>query len=155
MVHTHKLTANVTDIDAAERKVTLLNSDGSKTTVKCGPEVVNFDQIRVGDQLKVEVTEQLVVFVAAPGEAPYDRSGGAVLLAPVGAKPGGVMAGATQTTATVRAIDRRNHTATLQFEDGTTKTFRARSDVRLSQRKVGEQVVFRATEVMAISVEKP
>src|SRR5512142_626751 len=62
MVHTHKLTANVTDIDAAERKVTLLHSDGSKTTVKCGPEVVNFDQIHVGDQLKVEVTEELVVF---------------------------------------------------------------------------------------------
>lgn len=155
MIETHTINANVTDIDAAKRLVTLVNSEGNKTTVKCGPDVVNFDQIRVGDQLKVKATEQLVVQLAGPGESTGDGSADAVLLAPVGAKPGGVLAGTTQVTATIRAIDTRNRTATLQFQDGTTRTYPVRSDIRLKQRKIGEQVVFRATEVIAISVEKP
>lgn len=56
MVDTYKMNATVTRIDADKRKVTLLTRDGKETTVKCGPEVINFDQIRVGDQLNVRVT---------------------------------------------------------------------------------------------------
>lgn len=53
------------------------------------------------------------------------------------------------------AIDLEKHTATLKFEDGTAKTFPVRSDVDLSKGKIGEQVVFRITEMIAISVEAP
>jgi hypothetical protein len=60
-----------------------------------------------------------------------------------------------QITATVSAIDQENRTATLAFEDGRTKTFPVRDDIDLSQRKVGEKVVFTVTEMIAISVEKP
>jgi len=60
-----------------------------------------------------------------------------------------------QVTATVTAIDQTNRTATLQFEDGSTKTLPVRDDIDLSQRKVGEKVVFQVTEMIAISVEKP
>lgn len=61
VVETHKMTATVTGIDADNRKVTLVTPDGKKTTVKCGPEVINFDQIQVGDQLKIRVTQELAV----------------------------------------------------------------------------------------------
>ena len=40
------------------------------------------------------------------------------------------------------------------FEDGTTKTVAVRPDVDLSQRKVGDKVVIRATEALALTVEK-
>src|ERR1035441_6762970 len=43
IVETYKVTATVTAVDAASRKVTLTMADGSKTTVKAGPEVVNFE----------------------------------------------------------------------------------------------------------------
>ena len=76
-------------------------------------------------------------------------------LAPKGAKPGGLVAQTTQITARVEAIDRTERTATLRFEDGSTKTFPVRDDIDLSRRKVGEQVVFRVTEMIAIRVEKP
>ena len=155
VVQTHTIIANVTDIDAEKRLVTLVNSEGKKTDVKCGPDVINFNQIHVGDRLKVEVTDQLVVRMAGPGESADDGAAGVVLLTPLGAKPGGVMAGTAQVTGTVVALDQRNHTATIQFADSSTRTFRVRSDVRLRDRKVGEKVVFRATETMALSVEKP
>lgn len=154
-VETHKLTAHVTGIDAANRKVTLVTSDGEKTTVKCGPEVINFDQIRVGDQLKVTVVEELVAYLAAAGTPPSDGGAAVVALAPQGAKPGGLVADTVQVTAKVTAIDLKKHKATLQFPDGRTRTVAVRQDVDLTKRKVGEEVVIRITEMLALSVEKP
>jgi len=155
VVATHRMTAPVTAIDAANRKVTLLDLDGKKTTVKCGPDVINFDQIHVGDQLKVTVTEELAVYMAAEGTSPSDGGAAVVALAPKGAQPGGIVASTVQVTARVTAIDLKHHKATLRFEDGTTRTVAVRQDVDLTQRKVGEQVVIRSTEAVAIRVEKP
>ena len=155
VVETTKETATVTSIDAANRKVTLVTPAGRKDTVTCGPEVINFDQIRVGDQVKATLTEQLAVYMGTAGAPPSDGGAAVVALAPKGAKPGGMMASTVQVTAKVTAIDLKHHKATLQFPDGTTKTFAVRKDVDLTKRQVGEEVVLRATEVLAISVEKP
>jgi hypothetical protein len=155
IVNTLKVSARVTAIDKAERKATLLGPDGEKFTVKVGPEAVNFDQVRVGDQVNAIVTEQLVVSLSDKETPSAGGESGVVMLAPKGARPGGMAAGTTTVTAKVSAIDQKKRTATLRFEDGTTKTFAVRSDVDLSRRKVGEQVVFRVTERIAINVEKP
>jgi hypothetical protein len=153
-VETHEMTADVTTIDAAKREVTLKTADGKKTTVKCGPEVINFDQIRVGDKLKVLATEEVAVYMATDAAPSADGGAAVVALAPKGAKPGGIIASTVQVTATVTAIDLKRHKATLQFPDGTTHKVAVRKDVDLTQRKVGEQVVIRTTGALAISVEK-
>lgn len=153
-VETHTLTANVTAIDAAKRKVTLVTSEGNKTTVKCGPDIINFDQIRVGDQLKVTVAEEVVAYVAEAGAPPTDGGATLVALAPKGAKPGGIVADTVQVTAKVIAIDLRAHKATLQFPDGSTRTVAVRPDVDLTKRHVGEEVVIRITEMLALNVTR-
>jgi translation elongation factor P/translation initiation factor 5A len=155
IVNTVKVTAKVTAIDLAGRKVTLLESDGKTFTVKVGPAAVNLDQVRVGDQVNATLTEQLVVSVNEAGAAPGDGSAAVVALAPKGAQPAGLVAETTRVTAKVTAIDLKNRTATLQFEDGSTRTLPVRSDVDLSKRKVGDQVVFQITEMLALSVDKP
>jgi hypothetical protein len=66
-----------------------------------------------------------------------------------------VVAQTVQVTAKVAEIDLKNHRATLEFPDGSKKTFAVRPDVDLTQRAIGEEVVIRATESVAISVEKP
>ena len=155
VVDTYKLNATVTGIDAANRKVTLVTWDGKQTTVKCGPEIINFDQIHVGDQLKVRATAELAVAMADAAAPPAVSGAGLVALAPKGAKPGGLMAETQEYTATVTAIGLKRHEATLLFPDGTSKTFDVRKDVDLTQRKVGEKVAIRVTVAMALSVEKP
>jgi hypothetical protein len=155
VVETHRMTAKVTSIDTAKRKVTLTTADGEKTTVKCGPEVINFDQIRVGDRLNVTVAEEVAAYMAKEGAAPSDGAAALVALAPKGAKPGGVVASTVQVTAKVTALDLKHHKATLQFPDGTTRTVTVREDVDLTKRRVGEEVVIRTTEVLALEVEKP
>jgi hypothetical protein len=154
IVNTMDVSARVTAIDNANRKVTLLGPDGEKFTVKVGPEAVNFDQVMVGDVVKATVTEELVVYLKEEGAHAGDESAAVVALAPKGDKPGGLVAQTTQVTATVVSIDRTNRTATLRFDDGSTETFPVREDLNLSRRKVGERVVFRVTEMIAITVEK-
>lgn len=155
ITETQKITATVTGIDTAKRKITLVTRDGKKTTVTAGPAVANFNQIRIGDQLKVTLTEELVVRMAKPGEKTAEGSAAVLGLAPLGAKPGAATAETVQVTATVTAIDLKNHKATLRFSDGSTKTIAVRQDVDLTKRKVGEKVVIRATEVLAVLIEKP
>ena len=154
-VNTAEISARVAAIDKTDRKLTLLDTDGEKFTITVGPEAVNFDQIQVGDLVKATVTEELVVYLDEEGAASPDAAAGVVALAPKGAQPGGLVAETAQITATVAAIDQENRTATLAFEDGSTKIFPVRDDIDLSQRKVGEKVVFTVTEMVAISVEKP
>ena len=155
IVGTHKQTAKVTAIDKATRHVTLLAKDGTKSTVTAGLEVANFDQLEVGDLVKATVTERLVVFVRKAGEPSGDGAAAAVALAPLGAKPGVRMANTVEVTAKVQSIDLKHQKATLLFPDGTTQTFKVRPDVDLTMHAPGEDVVFRATEALAIRVEKP
>lgn len=155
ILETYKITATVTAVDAASRNVTLALRDGTTTVFKAGPEVVNFNQIQVGDQVKATVAEQLVVFARKNGEPANDGAAAAIALAPVGAKPGGLMANTVEVTAKVEAIDLKHRKATVRFPDGHSQTFKIRKDVDMTKARLGDEVVFRATEALAITVEKP
>lgn len=154
-VNSAEVTAKVTAIDAEIRKVTLLLSDGEEKKVMVSPEAVNFDQIQVGDLVKATLTEEVVIYLDEEGALVPDGFAAGVALAPKGAKPGVIVAGAVKVTATVTAIDEDKRTATLRFDDGTDETFPVRDDIDLSKRKEGEKVVFLITETVALSVEKP
>jgi len=149
-----EVSARVTAVDTVNRKVTLMRSDGAEHTVKVGPEAVNFDQVRVGDLLNITLTEELVVFLGEEGTSAPDETVALIARARKGEKPAGVVAAATQVTATVVGIDQAHRTATLRTEDGDEMTLPVRPDIDLSKRKVGEKVVFQVTEMIAISIEK-
>lgn len=154
-VDTTTITANVVSVFGNTREVVLDGPDGRREVVTCGPAVVNFDQIRAGDQVKVVLTKEVAIAMGTESDPP-DSSGGAVVaLAAKGEQPGAVMATVKQVTATVTDIDLGHHTATLLFPDGETRKILVRHDVDLIQRKVGEKVVIRKTNSMALRVEKP
>jgi len=154
IVETTKTTATVTAIDAATRKVTLKLADGKATTVKCGPAVVNFNQIEINDRLNLTITEELAVFLGQ-GQPPSATAAAGVALAPIGAKPGGVIANTVMITAKIMAIDAKTRKVTLKLPDGSTKIVKVGAKVNLSAVKPGEDVTVQHTEGLAISVEKP
>jgi hypothetical protein len=154
-VDTYEVRATVTGIDTATRKVTLVSPDGVKTEVKAGPEVANFDQIRIGDQVKVRAVESMVVFLKKKGAPGGDFAAAAVGVAPEGAKPGLAMAQTVELTAKVTALDLKRRKATLLYPDGVKQTVKVRDDVDLAKVAVGDEVVLRSTEALAILVEKP
>ncbi|MGH8767511.1 MAG: hypothetical protein ACREVT_04925 [Burkholderiales bacterium] len=154
VVDTFTTTATVTGIDTAKRKVTLVSPSGSKSIYKAGPEVVNFAQIRVGDQVKATVTEEVAIFIGS-GAPPSAVAGAGVALAPVGAKPGGVFVETSQVTVKVAAVDAKNHKVTFQLPDGTTKKVKVGKKVDLSTVRPGDNVTMQVSEGLAITVEKP
>jgi hypothetical protein len=155
-VDTYEVTTAVSAIDHQKRTATLLTSDGTEIPYTAGPEVVNFDQVKVGDHVKATVTEHVVVFVRAKGSRRNnDGEANLIALSPKGEKPSLVMAGTAEVTTRVKSVDLEHHKATLLFPDGTTKTYAVRPDVKLSPADVGREVVIQATRSVAVRVEKP
>lgn len=146
--------ATVAEIDHEARTAALKLSDGTLLSIHVGPEAINFGQVQKGDTVSALVAKELVVAMAPVGTAAGGEAAAAAVLAPAGEMPGGVVAGSVRVIATVVAIDDAARTATLQFEDGTTRTVPVRPDIALSERKVGEKVLFQITEMVALSVEK-
>ncbi len=154
IVDTFTTKATVTAVSASTRKVTLQYENGKKSTYKCGPEIVNFPQIQVGDQVNAKLTEEAAIYIGA-GAPPSAAAGAAVALAPVGYKPGGVLVDTMQSTAKVTAVDAKKHKVTLQFADGSSKTVKVGKKVNLAAVSVGTDVTVQVSEGLAISVTKP
>lgn len=144
----------MTAIDKASRKVTLMRSDGTTQSVQVGSEAVNFAQLEVGDTVGATLTGELVAFVAAAGDDVSDATTTEVKRAQKGAQPGGEAVATVRRVGTVVALDRLGRQVTLRFADGSVETFPARPDENLEAHKVGDRVVFEATERIAVSVTK-
>lgn len=153
VVDTLKLEATVTAIDATTREIRLKPRHGDEETFTAGKEMVNFDQVRVGDTVRAVVVESTAISLVSGGAPEGVAAAEAVVLAPVGAKPGGVTVNAVEVTGTIVAIDGHDHTVTVQFPTGMTDVLQVAKHRDLSQVGLGDSVRFRMTEAIAISVE--
>ena len=154
IVNTVEVSATVTAIDRAKREATLQGPEGRTRTVKVGPEAVNFDQVQVGDTVNVVLMRELVAFVVGADAAVKDDAAAAAARAAKGERPGGVAVSTVQLVGTVVAMDHWKRQVTLRFEDGSTDIFPVRPDVNMEAHRIGEKVVFQATETIAVDVTK-
>jgi Cu/Ag efflux protein CusF len=150
-----KATFSVTAVDSTKRAVTLKAEDGTTRTVKCSKDVVNFPQIKVGDNVTVGILESIAVVVRPKGAPPAAGERGTVALAPVGAKPGGIVTNTTKISAKVEAVDAAAHTVTVKGPLGKERTFKVNPKVDLSALKTGDDIVLRVTDALAIDVTAP
>ena len=149
------ITATVKAIDKKSRVVTLQSPDGKVAKVKCGPEVRNFAQIRVGDEVKTSLLETVELFVTGNDEPAAERVT-EVDRAPLGSKPGFAAIDAVEVKATVVAIDYQTRKVTLKGPEGNIVNVTAGPEVkRLSEVKPGDSVVARLTRAVSIEVSKP
>jgi hypothetical protein len=155
IIDTATMTAKVSAVDPATRKVTLVEPSGKQTVITCGPEVINFDQIHVGDELKATVESKLVVFMKTPGAPSTDGRITAIAGAAKGDTPAAAGMDTVQVTATVSSVDQKARRATLRFPDGRSTTVPIRPDVDLTKVSKGDQVVIRKTDAVAVVVEAP
>jgi Cu/Ag efflux protein CusF len=112
-------------------------------------------QIKVGDNVTVAIVESIAVAVRPKGAPPSAGEGAAVALAPVGAKPGGIIARTTKISAKVQAVDAAAHTVTVKGPLGKERTFKVNPKVDLSTLKNGDDIVLRVTDALAIDVTAP
>jgi hypothetical protein len=150
------VTATVKAVDKKHRIVTLKYPDGKEAKVKCGPEVRNFAQIKVGDDVTAEFLETVELFVTAPQGAPTTNSAQAVERSPLGSKPGIVAVETIEVTSTVEAIDYTTREVKLKGPEGKIMKVKAGPEVkRLNEVKKGDTVVARLTEAVSIKVSSP
>jgi hypothetical protein len=148
-------TATVQAIDPANRTVTLRSPDGTTSMYKVGKEAINFDEIKVGDQVKATLVESLAVAIRKTGEPPSAGESQTVALAPKGARPGGIIVDTAQLTARVTAVDMAKRTVTLVGPAGNRQTLKVGPNIDLTKVQPGDNVVVRYTEALALMVEKP
>jgi hypothetical protein len=155
VVETVKLTATVTAVDARARTITIDPKWGDPRTVKASPDMENFDQVQVGDEVHAELVEEVAVSLLRGGAFESVGALDAVALAPPGDKPAIAVVSAREITADIVAIDAHEHSVTLELIDGTTQSFKVAKRIDLSQIRLGDSVRVQVTDAIFIDFEKP
>jgi len=146
----------VESVDASTRDVGLRRSDGSLMTYRCGPDVRNFDQIKIGDKVTATVAQELaLVLVKGTDVPPAAGTATVIVRSKKGEKPGGKIVDTVGFTAKVTEVNVKHREVTLQMVDGKNKTVKVGPDIDLANVKVGDDVGVRLTRAFAISVEAP
>jgi hypothetical protein len=148
-----RVTASVEAIDKAKRLVTLKGPEGNTFVVEAGPEVRNFDQIKVGDLVVVRYIEALTLELKKGGGEMRQRTEReSAAVAKPGERPG--VAGGRQVTviADVIAVDAKKQTVRLRGPQRIVD-LKVRDPNQFKLIKVGDQVEATFTEAVALSVE--
>lgn len=152
-VHVVTVSAAVEAIDREKRLVTLKGPQGNLFRVVAGPEVRNFDQIKVGDQVVVRHAEALVIELKKGGSGIRERvESESAARTPAGARPGAAAVQRVTIVADVVAVNTRAQTVTLRGPQHTVD-LRLRDPNQIKLVKVGDQVQATFTDAVAISVE--
>ena len=150
------VTATVLAIDKQDRILTLLGPKKNVVDIEVGEEARNFDQIRVGDQLRIEYYESVALYLGKPGTQPEEDAGLVVARSAKGEKPGGYAVGAVDVSASVVGIDKKKRTLTLKLPEGNVVTTTVDKSVQAFETlKVGDAIHARLTKAIAVSVENP
>ena len=148
-----KITATVESIDAAKREVTLKGPKGHVVPVTVGPEVRNFEQIKVGDHVVVRYAEALSLTLKKDGKelrGSSQMADGA--RTPAGERPGGVVGQEVTVTADVTAINTKTQTVTLRGPKRTVD-LRVPDKGQFKMIKVGDQIEAVYAQALALTVE--
>jgi ribosomal protein L6P/L9E len=147
------VSASVEAIDKASRQVTLKGPKGNLNTVTAGPDVRNFDQIKVGDMVTVRYIEALTLTLKKDGkELRGMTETPTAARAAAGERPAGVVANQTEVTANVIAVDAKTQTVTLKGPKQTVE-LKVPDAGQFKLIKVGDQIQAVYTEAVAVSVE--
>lgn len=146
-------TATVEAVDMKTREVTLRAEDGTLLNFVAGDEVRNLAQVKVGDIVNVSYKVGLIMSLAPSSSGIRTRHDTVeVDRSEPGQKPAGTIRKTVEATATVRAVDMKKRTVTLQGVYKTV-TLPVAEDIDLGTIKVGDQVDAIYRESLAVSVQ--
>jgi len=153
MAETVKISATITAIDQATRDVTLKGPQGNLMTVTAGPEVKNFDKLKVGDQVDLQYVEALTLELKKGGGMVVGRTEKADAVgAKKGEMPGGAVGRQVTIVADVVAVDAAKQVVTLKGPKQTVD-LRIADPEQFKRIAKGDQVEAKYTQALAIAVE--
>jgi hypothetical protein len=148
-----RVSATVQAIDKDKRLVTLKGPKGNTFVVHAGPEVKNFDQVKVGDEVVVRYVEALTLELKKGSGGVRERveREGAVAAQP-GERPGAAVGRQVTVVADVIAKDAKRQTLRLRGVERTID-LKVPDPKQFKLVKVGDQIEATFTEAVALSVE--
>jgi len=150
------VTGKVVAIDRTDRAVAIQGPEGNVLVLEVGKAAKNFNQVKVGDQVKLEYYESVAIYVGASGKPPEGDVAVIAASAPKGQKPAGDVIEVVDVSAVIQAIDPAKRTLTLKGPQGNVIPLKVDKSVKaFDQLKVGDSIHVRYTEAVAISVSKP
>jgi len=146
--------AKIEAIDT-ENRLLSVRGPGGPATIVAGPEVKNFAQIQVGDEVKVTYTAAVGAAITKSKATPTTTYDAAAIAAPVGAKPAGAVGATVSTTVQIESVDTSFDAVTFKRPDGFVRTIAVSSPEAkkfIRTLKKGDMVDVTYTEALAISV---
>jgi hypothetical protein len=151
-----EIEATVTAIDKEKRTVTVKGPRGKSAVLAVGKEARNFDQVKVGDMVKLKYYEALSLQLdKAPGAKPGITVEEEVARAKKGEKPAGGIQRTVTIVGTVTAVDEKAQLVTVKGPQGNEADIKVQDAAKLKSVKVGDLVKARYTEALVISVDTP
>ena len=147
-------TATIQQIDHTARTVTLRNEKGEEDAFSVGPGVTRFNELKVGDKIKLTYYESLVFQLRKPGaastpSADTQASGRAKSNAP----PAAGVASQQTRTVTVKAIDMNVPSITVTTQDGRTVSRKIEDKKNIEGVKVGDKIDITYTQALMVEAE--
>ena len=147
------VTAVIVGIDRTTRDITLRGPRNNWVVVTAGPDVNNFDQMNVGDQVHARYSEALVLELKKGNDLAVTRTEEkSAQGAMPGAQPHGVAGRRITVVADVVGVNRATKTVTLKGPQLTVDVKVADPD-QLRRIKKGDQVYATYTQAIAMVVE--
>lgn len=156
-VQADQVTTKVLAVDAAKHQVVLEGAEGQQVHVQLSDQAKNLANLRVGDQVKVEVQRSVAAYLdtdvdkGLPGTV--ERSG-ELRNAPGTENPGGEAYRQIQVQLKITKIDLKNNQVTLENPQGKSKILDVKKpeiQAKLKDLKVGQSVVVTYTDVLKVT----
>lgn len=144
----------VVDVNYKARTVTLKDDEGKVRTVKVSEQVRNFNQVKQGDVVTIEVNETVSVEVQpGPGDTMNIASESQSSAAP-GAKPSSTRTIEGKLKTRVEAIDYEARTVTFKNRKGVLTTYKVGEQAkRFNEIRRNDMLVIEYSQTVAVSVK--
>jgi hypothetical protein len=150
---TVNVTATITAIDKATRDVTLKGPKGNELTVTAGPDMKNFDKLKVGDQVDAKYVEAVTLqLVKGGGQKVASTVEAGAAGAKAGAQPAGAVGRQVTVVADVVGLDPATQTVTLKGPQRTIELVVSEPE-QFKRIAKGDQVEATYTQALAMAVE--
>jgi Cu/Ag efflux protein CusF len=144
-------TATIQAIDREKRSVTLRNEKGEEDTFVAGPEVVQFERLKVGDTIRATYTESVVLRLRRAGSK-EPQGGDTVVAGRLKETPGALVSTQTVRTVTVKSVDPNAPSITVITEDGQTLTRKVQNKANLESVKPGDRIDITISQALLVNV---
>ncbi|MBJ7514706.1 MAG: hypothetical protein JHC82_00140 [Stenotrophomonas sp.] len=152
------LNGEITAIDQRSRAVTITGSDGATLDFVAGPDVRNFDQLKVGDKVSLDYAAAVALDLEPAGSAAVGITTAQADTVPIrGAAPGGGRSQTISLVTEVAAVNPAANTIALKGPRGNTQIIAVeRPDLRskLPGIKRGDLLRISYTEAVAVDIRR-